>query len=51
MIFPLASVSKTSFEAHPASYPVGTRGPSWGKMRLGHDADHSTASSSEVNNE
>jgi hypothetical protein len=33
---------QTSSEAHPASYPMGTRGPfPRGKERLGHDADYS----------
>jgi hypothetical protein len=42
----------TSFEAHPASYPVAT-GASFprGKARPGRDADHSPPSSAEVENE
>jgi hypothetical protein len=38
--------------AHPAPYPVGTRGPSPGhKVQLERDADHSPPSSAEVKNE
>jgi hypothetical protein len=44
---PLASVSRPSLEAHPASYSVGTGG----KARLGRDANHSPQSSAEVKNE
>jgi hypothetical protein len=41
-IFPLVSVSRPAFEAHPASYPMGTGGPFPGsKARSGRDADHS----------
>jgi hypothetical protein len=42
---------QTSSEAHPASYPMGTRGPFSGdKPRPGRDADHSPTSSTEVLN-
>jgi hypothetical protein len=42
---------QTSSEAHPASYPIGTGGSfPWGKAQPGREADHSLASSSEVNN-
>jgi hypothetical protein len=34
--------------AHPASYPVGTRGSFLGVKRLGREADHSPPSSAEV---
>jgi hypothetical protein len=34
--------------AHPASYPVGTRGSFLGVKRLGCEADHSPPSSAEV---
>jgi hypothetical protein len=34
--------------AHPASYPMGTRGSSLGVKRLGREADHSPPSSAEV---
>jgi hypothetical protein len=35
--------------AHPASYPMGTRGPfPRGKAQPGRDADHSPPSSAEV---
>jgi hypothetical protein len=49
-IFPLASGSGSG--AHPASYPVGTKGlfPG-GEMRQGCDADHSPPSSAKVKNE
>jgi hypothetical protein len=37
---------QTGSEAHPASYPMGTRGPfPRGKARPGHDTDHSPPSS------
>jgi hypothetical protein len=50
-IFALASVH-TSREAHPASYPKGTRVPFPGsKARSGRDADHSLPSSNVVKNE
>jgi hypothetical protein len=43
---------QTSSGAHPASYPMGTRGSfPGGKERLGCDADHSPPSSAEVKNE
>jgi hypothetical protein len=43
---------QTSSEAHPTSYPVGTRGPfAGGKGRPGPDAYHSPPSSAEVKNE
>jgi hypothetical protein len=34
--------------AHPASYPMGTRGSFSGVKRLGREADHSLPSSAEV---
>jgi hypothetical protein len=34
--------------AHPASYPVGTRGSLPGVKRPGREADHSSPSSAEV---
>jgi hypothetical protein len=34
--------------AHPASYPMGTRGLSLGVKRPGREADHSPPSSAEV---
>jgi hypothetical protein len=41
-----------SSEVHPASYPIGTRGPfPGGKAGLGRDADHSPSSSAELKNE
>jgi hypothetical protein len=43
---------KTSSEAHPPSYPMGTRGPFLrGKTRPGRDSDLSPPSSAEVKNE
>jgi hypothetical protein len=40
--FPSTFCVQTSSEAHPASYPIGTRGPfPGGKAWLGYDADHS----------
>jgi hypothetical protein len=43
---------QTGSEAHPASCPMGTGGPSpGGKARPGSDADHSPPSSAEVVNE
>jgi hypothetical protein len=42
---------QTGSEAHPASCPVGTGSPFPGaKARPGRDADHSPASSAEVEN-
>jgi hypothetical protein len=42
----------TSSVIHPASYPMGTGGPSpGGKARLRRDAGHSPPSSAEVKNE
>jgi hypothetical protein len=35
-------------EAHPASYPIGTRIPSLGVKRPGREADHSLPSSADV---
>jgi hypothetical protein len=34
--------------AHPASYPMGTRGSLTGGKELGHEADHSPPASAEV---
>jgi hypothetical protein len=43
---------QTGSGAHPASYPMGTRGSfPGGKVWPGHDADHSPPSSAEVKNE
>jgi hypothetical protein len=43
---------QTGSGAHPASYPMGTRGSFPGdKARPGRDADHSPPSSAEVKNE
>jgi hypothetical protein len=43
---------QTGSGAHPVSYPMGTRGPFPGaKVRPGRDADHSTPSNAEVENE
>jgi hypothetical protein len=43
---------QTRSEAHPAFYPMGTRGPFHGaKARAGLDADNSPPSSAEVDNE
>jgi hypothetical protein len=43
---------QTDSGAHPASYLMGTGGPSPGsKARPGRDADHSSPSSAEVKNE
>jgi hypothetical protein len=42
---------QTSFEAHPASYPMGTGGHFPGvKVRPERDADHSSTSSAKVKN-
>jgi hypothetical protein len=41
---------QTSYEAHPTSYPMGTRGFSLGVKRLGRETDHSPPSSAEVEN-
>jgi hypothetical protein len=37
-------------EAHPASYPTGTRGSFLGVKRPGREADHSSPSSADVKN-
>jgi hypothetical protein len=51
-IFAPASASRPALGARPASCTMGTRGPfPGGKVRLGHDADHSLPSSAEVKNE
>jgi hypothetical protein len=43
---------QTSSGAHSVSYPMGTEGPFLGgKVRPGHDADHSPPSSAKVKNE
>jgi hypothetical protein len=43
---------QTGSGAHPAPYPMGTRGSfPGGKARPGRDADHSPPSSAEVKNE
>jgi hypothetical protein len=41
---------QTGSGAHPASYPVGTRGPFLGIKAVGREADHSPPSSAEVKN-
>jgi hypothetical protein len=52
MIFPLASYVQTGFEAHPASSTMGTDDPfPGGKTRPGRDADHSSPSRVEVEDE
>jgi hypothetical protein len=43
---------QTGSGAHPASCPMGTRGPfPGGKARQGRDADHSPPSNAEILNE
>jgi hypothetical protein len=43
---------QTGSEAHPASCTMGTGSPyPWGKAQPGHEADHSSPSSTEVKNE
>jgi hypothetical protein len=43
---------QTGTGAHPAAHPVGTGGPFPGaKKQLRHDADHSSPSNAEVENE
>jgi hypothetical protein len=41
---------QTGSGAHPASYPMGTRGSFPGVKRPGHEADHSSPYSAEVTN-
>jgi hypothetical protein len=41
---------QTGSEAHPASYPMGTRGSFSGEKRPGREADHSPPSSAEAKN-
>jgi hypothetical protein len=41
-------INKNGSGAHPASYPMGTRGPFPGIKQPGHDTDHSPPSSAEV---
>jgi hypothetical protein len=41
-------VVQTGSGAHPASYPMGTRGSSPGVKRPGREADHSPPASAEV---
>jgi hypothetical protein len=51
-VFSSSHCVQNSSEAHPASYPVGTRGPSLGaKAHPGHDSDYSLACSAKVKNE
>jgi hypothetical protein len=51
-IFPLASASRLTLGAHPASCTMDTGGPfPGGKAQPGRDADHSPPSSAEVKNE
>jgi hypothetical protein len=47
-IFSLRHLFQTGSGAHPASYPVGTRGCCPGVKRPGRKADHSPPSSAEV---
>jgi hypothetical protein len=49
LIFGLYRV-QTGSGAHPASYSMGTGGPSLGVKRQGREVDHSLASSAEVKN-
>jgi hypothetical protein len=50
--FPSSLCIQTGYEAHPASWPMGTGGPFSGtKARSGRDADHSPPSNAEVVNE
>jgi hypothetical protein len=46
--FSLPQRDQTGFEAHPASYPVGTGNSFRGVKRPGRKADHSPPSSAEV---
>jgi hypothetical protein len=46
--FSLRHRVQTGSGAHPASYPVGTKGPLLGVKRPGREADHSPPSSAEV---
>jgi hypothetical protein len=46
--FSLQHHVQTGSEAHPVSYPVGTRGSFPGVKQPGHEADHSPPSSPEV---
>jgi hypothetical protein len=48
--FSLHHRSQNGSGAHPASYPMGTRGSFPGAKRLEHEADHSPPSSAEVKN-
>jgi hypothetical protein len=48
--FPLCHRVQTGSGAHPASYPVGTRGSFPSGKWPGCEADHSPPSSAEVNN-
>jgi hypothetical protein len=50
MDFSLRHRVQTGSGAHPASYPVGTRGSYPEIKRLGREADHSVPSSAEVKN-
>jgi hypothetical protein len=46
--FPLHHRVQNGSGAHPASYPIGTRGSFLGVKRPGREADHSPPSSAEV---
>jgi hypothetical protein len=48
--FSLHHCLQTDSGAHPASYPMGTRGFFLGVKRSGREADHSPPSSAEVKN-
>jgi hypothetical protein len=49
-VFSLHQCVHTSSGAHPAFYPVGTKGSYLGVKWLGCEADHSSLSNVEVNN-
>jgi hypothetical protein len=46
----LLHVVQTGFGAHPAPYPMGTRGFFLGSQAAGAEADHSPPTSAEVKN-
>jgi len=46
--FSLHHCVQNGSEAHPASYPVGTRGSFPGVKQPGHEADHSPPTSAKV---
>jgi hypothetical protein len=49
--FSLCEHVQASDWAHPASYPMGTRGFSLGVKQPGHETDHSPPFSADVKNE